>query len=235
MTAKLPIRIPASQGPVDGPALGVAAPLPGMNLETQGALVLEVLAQALAGQGADLNFRHVQPACMRGRVVELDAAQQLAGAADAKDLLEAGAEVGVQVVDHQVHAARLAMGLLQQVAHEADEAGLAAAPGCGDDPAPRSRFGGHVQIRLARSPGRGSTDSEHLHDLHFRDPPIERRQDMRPVHFARLMQSFGAPLRNQPPILRRHMKPGLLRGDTSLRERSISPFHSCFVICGMSN
>ena len=63
------------------------------------------------------------------RVVEYGSTQQRAGFLDAEHLLEALAEMGIEVVQHQMDALRLGIDLLEQVLDEGHEVGFGAAIG----------------------------------------------------------------------------------------------------------
>ena len=76
MSLQLPICIPTCERPVDAAAGGVAAPLPGGHFARQDRRLGGTAGQALTLQHADLDLGHVQPAGVRGSVMELDSAQQ---------------------------------------------------------------------------------------------------------------------------------------------------------------
>ena len=75
MASELLVRILASELPLDGALLGVSILLPSIDLASQRLRTGNAPIQALAGENADLDLRHVQPARMLGRVVELHPAQ----------------------------------------------------------------------------------------------------------------------------------------------------------------
>jgi len=66
---------------------------------------------------------------MLGGVMELDATQELGGAAFPEYVLERFAKVGVQVVQDQMNPACVGIYLLQQVANERNEIVLGAPRG----------------------------------------------------------------------------------------------------------
>src|SRR5271169_3610593 len=106
MTIELPIRVLPSECPSDSSVLGVTASLPGSGLLCKEFLIADSTVQALATDRGDLDFRHVQPTGVLGRVVKHDAAQQFVGHARAEDLDEARSEVCVQIVEHQMDTPR---------------------------------------------------------------------------------------------------------------------------------
>jgi len=71
------ICVLSSKRPLDGSLQCVSRLLPGINLAAQEVPAVDAPVQALTTQDADLDLRHVQPACMLERVVELDALQEL--------------------------------------------------------------------------------------------------------------------------------------------------------------
>ena len=98
MSTKLLIRILSSELPLDGFASDVALGLPCVDFALQKLRAGDAAIQALAAEDADLDFRHVQPARVLGRVVKAHATQQLVGRALAQHIVEALPEVNVQVV-----------------------------------------------------------------------------------------------------------------------------------------
>src|ERR1700690_2823804 len=104
MATELPIGILASECPLDGTVLGIAASLPCADLFGDEFLIADPPVQALASEGGDLDFGHVQPTSVLGRVVEDDPTQQLAGCPYAQDLGETCPEVRVEVIEHQMDA-----------------------------------------------------------------------------------------------------------------------------------
>ena len=88
----------ASEAPHDATMVGVASLLPSSDFERNRCLVLEPPPQTLALQDANLDFGHVEPTRMFGRIVKLDATQQRSGCLVTEHLLEAGAKMRVEVV-----------------------------------------------------------------------------------------------------------------------------------------
>jgi len=107
MRSEFLIRILSSEPPFDGSSLVVARLLPGIDLGSQQAAVGDSPIQALTTEDADLDLRHVQPTRVLGCVVELHATQEPCSRAPAQHIVETLSEVSIQVVQHQVNAARL--------------------------------------------------------------------------------------------------------------------------------
>ena len=61
--------------PVDASAGGVALLFPGGGLGDETGVAFDAAVEALAGEDADLDLDHVEPAGMLGDVVELEPAQ----------------------------------------------------------------------------------------------------------------------------------------------------------------
>ena len=80
MTSQLLICVLSSERPLDSSLLRVSRLLPGIDLAAQELPAVDAPVQALATEDADLDLRHVQPACMLGRVVEFDVRKSLAAA-----------------------------------------------------------------------------------------------------------------------------------------------------------
>ena len=59
-----------AEAPVDAGLSFVALHFEGLNLSAESLLVGETSAEATAGEDAELDLRHVQPAAMLGRVVD---------------------------------------------------------------------------------------------------------------------------------------------------------------------
>ncbi|MFO1266471.1 MAG: hypothetical protein U1F67_06595 [Rubrivivax sp.] len=100
VTPQLAISILAREGPIDGRARGIAGALPEVDLAAKGWPIGEPAIQALTIEDADFDLRHVQPARVLGRVVELHSTQEAIGGVATKDILEGLPEVNVQVVQH---------------------------------------------------------------------------------------------------------------------------------------
>src|SRR4249919_1392242 len=61
--------------PVDAGAFGISSFLPGGGLGDEPGVAVDASIETLAGQDADLDLDHVEPACVLGDVMELQAAQ----------------------------------------------------------------------------------------------------------------------------------------------------------------
>lgn len=102
--------------------------------------------QALSLQDADLDFGHVQPARMLGRVVELDPAQHRRGGLRAEHFFEALAQMRVEVVQDQVNLPRTRIALAQHPADEAYEVDLGAPGSHLRDPPMAPRLDGDEDV-----------------------------------------------------------------------------------------
>jgi hypothetical protein len=129
--------------------LRIARLLPGIHFSPQQVLAGDAPVQTLATEDADLDFRHVQPAGVFRGVVELYPAQKLGGGTFAQDIVEAFLEVGVQVVEYQVHPTRLGIRANEQFLDEGDEVGFATMIGDADDSLPRFGLNGDEQVGRA--------------------------------------------------------------------------------------
>src|SRR3989304_5018722 len=146
MATQLSIRILASKRPLDAASFGVAFALPSTDLTTGGCLVRQPSPETLAIQDTDLDFRHVQPACVLGGVVEHDSSQKRGGSRGAEHLFEALAEMRVEVVENQVNLSGGGVGALKQSLYEADEIRFGSAFGNLHHPTPPSGFHRHEYV-----------------------------------------------------------------------------------------
>ena len=121
MVPQLSICVLTSEVPLNGSLFGISCLLPRIDFGLKLLAAANSPIQALPAQYADLNFRHVQPARVLGRVVELHATQQLRGRTLAEHIVEAPSEVGVQVVQHQMNSACLGVCPSKQLTDEGDE------------------------------------------------------------------------------------------------------------------
>ena len=78
-----------------------------------GRLVHHPPAETLAIHNTDLDFRHVQPTRVRGCVVEHDSSQKCVGSRCAEHLVEALAEMRIEVVENQVNLSGGGVGALK--------------------------------------------------------------------------------------------------------------------------
>ena len=80
--------------PGDAGAFGIATTLPGGDLGLETLALGDAAVQALGAENADFDFDHVQPTCMLGREVKLQAAQHPVRLARGKGLVERPGRVG---------------------------------------------------------------------------------------------------------------------------------------------
>ena len=147
MATQVPICIPARKGPLDAASSGVAPPLPRRYLGGENSLLGSAARQALALQNPDLDLGHIQPARMLGGVVKLNPAQQCSGRLHTKHLLEAFAQMRVEIVQDQVNLAYVAIPAAQQPADESDEIHLGAPGGDLHEAALAARLDGDKPAR----------------------------------------------------------------------------------------
>ena len=105
MLPKLAVCILSSEAPFNGASLCVSRFLPCIDFGLQGMVVGDASIQALAAEDANFDLGHVEPARVFGRVVKLDAAQELASRSLTQHIIETFPEMGVEVVQHQMYAA----------------------------------------------------------------------------------------------------------------------------------
>jgi hypothetical protein len=150
MTTQFPISILASEAPHDATMVGIASLLPSSNFERDRWLVLEPPPQTLALQYADLDFGHVEPTRMFGRLVKLDATQQRRGCLVTEHLLKAGAKMRVEVVKNQVNCPGSRVNCLQQSAYEVHKVHLRATRSHFHDAPFALGFDGHEEVAGTR-------------------------------------------------------------------------------------
>src|SRR3990172_6727534 len=136
MASEFSICILAGERPINAASFGIALALPAMDFASRGHPVHQSSPKALTIQDADFDLRHVQPTRMLGRVVKLHASQQPASGRRTEYFLEAGAEMGVEVVQNQVNLSGGGVAALKEVLYETDEFGLGSALGNLDHPTP---------------------------------------------------------------------------------------------------
>ena len=149
MPTKLLICILTSELPLDGSLRSVASLLPRVDFALKKLSTGDAPLQALTTEDADLDFRHVQPTRVLRRVVELHPAQEFGGGTLAQDVIEAFLEMGIQVVQYQMHPTRLGIRANEQFLDEGDEVDLATVIGDADDSLPRLGLDGDEQIGRA--------------------------------------------------------------------------------------
>ena len=146
------ICILPSERPLDAPLLRVSAQLPSIYFIDERGLIRQATIKALAVKNADFDFGHIEPAGMFWRVVKDNTSQQRLRLLGTEHFLEALAEVGIEIVHHQMDAFRLGINLLEQVLHESHEVGLGAMVGDHDRPPPSLWLDRHKQVQVpARS------------------------------------------------------------------------------------
>jgi len=97
MPPRLSIGFMASEAPLDSAPLRITVRLLSADFATQCCDIGQASIQALACQSPDFDFRHVQPARVLGRVMKDHSTQQAMRLRDAEHVLEAFAEVRVQI------------------------------------------------------------------------------------------------------------------------------------------
>ena len=143
MSSHFQIGVLSRERPVDTSPFVITATLPGIDFASERGTVWQAAIEALAIEDADFDFRHIQPTGVLWRVVKDDASQEFVGGADAKHLLEAFAEMRVQVVEYQVNATRSRIDLFDQILHEGHEIRFGAVVGNTHGPSPTFGFDGH--------------------------------------------------------------------------------------------
>ena len=124
MMPKLTVCILSSEVPFNGASLCVSRLLPCIDFGLQGMAIGDASIQALAAEDANFDLRHVEPARVFGRVVKLDAAQELAGRSLTQHIIETFPEMGVEIVQHQMYAACPGIDTGEQFFNERDEVGF---------------------------------------------------------------------------------------------------------------
>ena len=93
-----------AKAPVDATLSFVPLQSQGLDLSAEGCLVGETLPETDAGEDAELDLRHIQPAAMLGRVVKLQPFGDAPGLRRRKGLIQRRHLVGVQIAqDHSDH------------------------------------------------------------------------------------------------------------------------------------
>src|SRR3990170_6004696 len=146
MVSEFSIRILAGERPINAASFGIALALPAIDFAPRGRPVHQSSPKTLTIQDADFDLRHVQPARMLGRVVKLHPSQQRASGGRTEHLLEARAEMGVEVVQNQVNLSGGGIAALKQVLYEGDEFRHGSALGDLDHPTPAFGLNRHEHI-----------------------------------------------------------------------------------------
>lgn len=105
----------------------------------------DALGEALAPERAQLDFSHVQPGPVLGRVVDFKPVGQAFCFCRRERLVKRGRRVGVELIHHQHHALGVAVASVEQVANEHRPVAAAAVRGCRHVPPARQRLAGHEQ------------------------------------------------------------------------------------------
>ena len=114
---EFPSGVPGSEAPVDdGPGL-VALAFQGLGLPAERSLVGEPLLQAGAGQYAELDFRHIQPSAVLGRMVKLQPFGNSPGLGSRERFVQRRLAMGIQIVQNHSNHRDLRVGLIHQPAH----------------------------------------------------------------------------------------------------------------------
>lgn len=121
MSAQLSISILSDEQPLDTLSLGIAATLPRTAFAIYGGPVHQPATQALTIQDADLDLDHVEPTGVCGCVVEFDTTQQRSRYRTPQHLLEARAEVSVQIIQGQMNLAGGGISAFEQATHKSNE------------------------------------------------------------------------------------------------------------------
>ena len=146
MPTQLSISITPGEAPFDPLSFDVATLLPRRDVRRQGGGIGDAPADALAVENSDLDFGHVQPTSVLGRVVELNPPQKGFGLPGTQDFDKGPTEMRVQVVENQMDAAGGGIHRISQMADEADEIVLGALRGHLDLALATLRFDGNEEV-----------------------------------------------------------------------------------------
>ena len=123
---EFPSGILGGEAPLDDGAGLIAFSLQGLDFPAEGFLVARPLPETVAGENAELDFRHIQPAPMLGGVVKFQFPGYAPGLLRRERLVQRRLAMGVQIVqDHSNHLG-LRVDLLHQPAHLMGEVHLGA-------------------------------------------------------------------------------------------------------------
>jgi len=143
---EFPVGILAREAPFDATLICISALLPCRDFERSGGNILEATSQTLAIQDADFDFGHIKPAGMFGRVVKLDAPQECCRRPMPQRLLEAVAEMGVEIIQNQMDFPGAGVDLAHEMTNEAHEIRLGSTLGyCHHSPFTLG-FHGHKEV-----------------------------------------------------------------------------------------
>src|SRR5260370_3526877 len=114
--SKLGTRILTSNLPRDGAVRTIALHLKGIDAPSQGAQTIHPTRQATALKNADLDFGHIQPTAVFGRVVKLDAPENTTRFLRWEGFIDSRWGMGIQIVLHNAHIFRVRIHLINQPA-----------------------------------------------------------------------------------------------------------------------
>src|SRR5436309_6718791 len=146
MSAHLPIRVLPCEAPFDATVCGIAALLPSHDLGSKQSAIGQTSIKALAIEDTDLDFGHVEPTAVLRRVVKYDTTQQGLRGGDPEYLLEADAEVRIEVVQDQMNAPCRGVDVVEQIFDEGHEVDLGTVIGHHHGTAPALRLDGDEQV-----------------------------------------------------------------------------------------
>src|SRR5260370_33069056 len=110
--SKFGTRILTSKLPRDRAVRTIALHLQGIDAPSQGAQTIHPTRQATALKNADLDFGHIQPTAVFGRVVKLDAPENPPRFLRWDAFIDSTWVMGIQMVLHNGDVLHLRLGLL---------------------------------------------------------------------------------------------------------------------------
>lgn len=134
------------KAPVDGCSLGVAFSLPGRHFRTYRGCVWQPAIQALPGQDGELDFCHVEPTAVLGRVVKLELANDAAGFGRLKRFVKCGWRVRIQIVKGDPNELGIREVQIDQVFHTLSKVGFGTLVGYLNMPPAHMRLHKHEQV-----------------------------------------------------------------------------------------
>lgn len=169
MSSHFQIRVLPRERPFDTSTLVVSASLPCIDFAGERVTVGQASIQALAVKNANFDFRHVRPTGMLRGVVEGHTSKQFVRLLDSEYFLETLAEMGVEIVEHEMNATRRRIDLFEQVLDESHEISLGTMIGNLHGPSSALGFDRHEQVACAtphvlviQSQGRSRLDRQRL-------------------------------------------------------------------------
>ena len=106
-----------SKLPGDGSALGIALQLKRVDALAQRPQAVHASRQARALENADLDFGHVQPTAMLGRVVKFQPPQDPPSLCGRKGFVEDGCRMHIEIVYPEANVLRLGIDRINQPAN----------------------------------------------------------------------------------------------------------------------